>query len=188
MKEANGALALYPRLLGAGWRELPAAVRSLHIESGPVKARGQLKVSHGKNIFARLIVRLMGMPREAAQVETRLNIATIANGEEWLRFFGDHELVTQQWEAAGGLLVERMGLVELQFKLEIINGTLYYRQTGMVVNLGLCSLPLPRWLVPATAAWEKPGKHARETEISVQITAPIIGPLISYQGFMERAD
>jgi Domain of unknown function (DUF4166) len=179
--------ALYPRLLGSAWEQVATPVRRVHLEQAPVHALGMFRVQHGGRL-ARWLAWLFHMPRAADNVEVHLTVTPHHDGERWHRTFAGRPFVTTQYEHGRGLLAERVGLLEIRFRLEVVNGGLLYRQTGMAVSLGRWRVPLPQWLAPHVAAWEKPGAGPEQTEILVDVHAPLIGPIISYAGILRRVE
>ncbi|SRR5579872_4337050 len=181
--------ALYPRLLGPAWEQVAASVRRIHLEQAPVHAVGTFRVQHGGRL-ARCLAWLLRLPSAGEGVETHLNVTAHGDGECWHRTFAGRPFVTTQCEHGNGLLAERVGLAEIRFRLEVIGGGLVYRQTGVAVGLGRWRVPLPRWLAPRTAASEMPGDGPEDTTILVELSAPLIGLVISYSGHLrhERPD
>jgi hypothetical protein len=101
--------------------------------------------------------------------------------ERWTRQFGDRTWVTTQAAGEDGVLVEKMGLVELRFRLRAEGGALAYRQVGVALRWGPLSLPLPRSLWPAVEAREE-AYEASQVRVSVAVRAPLVGLLIAYDG------
>ncbi len=91
---------------------------------------------------------------------------------------------SRQFEARDCLLGEQVGIVELHFQLEAADGALVYRQVSAKLRLGPLALPLPGFLRPRVEAREEPD-GPRRTRVSVSVTAPMIGLLISYEGYLE---
>jgi hypothetical protein len=179
--------ALYPRLLGSAWQQVAASVRRIHLEQAPVHAVGIFCVQHGGRI-ARCLAWLLRLPSAGEGVETHLHVTPHLNGERWHRTFAGRLFVTSQYECGHGLLAERVGLAEIRFRLEIINGGLVYQQTGVALALGRWRVPLPRWLAPRTVAREVPGDGSDDTAVQVEVDSPLIGPIISYNGILRRAE
>ena len=119
---------LYTRLLGASWPELADPVRFIHGTDTRVCARGRLRVTHGPSQLARLLARVLRLPRASDAADTRLVITASPDGETWLRSFGDRRLDTRQYEAGASELAERIGLLEFRFRLEALEGSLLFRQ------------------------------------------------------------
>ena len=173
--------SLYPRLLGAAWDSLDAAVQRLHIDTGPVRATGTFRVWHGRSRLVRLLVRLLPLPPAAMAVPMRLTVTPCAHGERWCRTFGGTPLRSTQSAGPSGLLAERMSLLELQFRLEAREGMLCYRAAGAAIVIGPRRLPLPRWLAPRVLAHEAPGAGG-DARVSVAVLLPVGGLLVAYAG------
>jgi hypothetical protein len=117
---------LYPRLIGTAWHELAECVRLLHDGGRIICAAGTFCVHQAQPLLARLA----RMPVAGERVPLRLVITPIDNGEVWHRTFAGKPLVSQQWARPDGLLVERMGPLELRFRLTGQAGALCYRSVG----------------------------------------------------------
>ena len=74
IKEADRCL--FERLLGSRWNELSKPVRALHDPDAQVQRRGSFTICHGTHRLARLIVRLMRLPREGTDVPGELGTVT----------------------------------------------------------------------------------------------------------------
>ncbi len=105
--------------------------------------------------------------------------------ETWERRFGDQRMRSTQ-EAGHGptehLMVERFGpfafalaLVVAADRLNIVSRS--WRLLGM---------PLPRWLMPGGAAWE--AADGDRFRFHVEITLPLIGPVVRYDGWLLPGD
>jgi len=184
--EPSGAerpTALYPRLLGPAWLELPPAIRRLHLTDGV--AAGELEFHYGRGWLARLTRWALGLPSSATVLETRLTIAADAESERWVRTFGRWSLVTIQRGLPDGTLAERFGALEVRFHLRVIEGALTYVQAGAWVSVGRLRVALPRWIAPRVEAREA-CVDGRGPHVQVGILAPLIGLVIAYEGCMQR--
>jgi len=173
---------LYRRLLGASWDELPAVLRRLHGESVPVRAAGTMRVRHGENGLARMLARLARLPAAGEAVDVRLDVIPEGDGEAWRRSFRGRPLVSFQWGGPHGLLVERIGLLEARFRLEVVGGALLYHPAGAAVCLGPLRLPLPSWWAPRISARERPLDGCDGAGVAVEVRAPVLGLLVAYDG------
>jgi hypothetical protein len=178
----RSSCGLYPHLLGASWSQLDKAVQRLHSAGAFVHAAGTFRVRHGDNRLARLLVRLAGLPAAMETVVVRLIITPRAGGEEWRRTFAGRPLVSWQGPGPSCLLAERIGLLELRFRLEVGGGALIYRTHAVVLRLGPLRVPLPRFLMPRVAAAEKSAGDGDRAHIAVEMTLPWVGLLIAYEG------
>ncbi|HEU4389911.1 MAG TPA: DUF4166 domain-containing protein [Blastocatellia bacterium] len=173
--------SLYRRLTGDRWTELDSPVRKAHLDDNRLCRVGSFRVLHGAGKLAKLILFILRTPRAAESVPTTLTVTRSSGGEKWVRVFGDRTLITTQAEGPDGLLAERMGFAEIRFSLQVIDGALVYQQTGAAVRLGRLSVTLPRWLRPQVNAREE-ADGPNGTHLSVEVTLPVVGRLISYEG------
>jgi len=180
--DSRVSTGLYPRLLGDSWNNLDVTVRHLHVQGRPVRATGSFRIRHGTGRLARGLLRLCGMPSAGAGVPTQLVVTPHGHREQWVRTFGDQPLATTQCGRGRDVLVERLGILEFRFRLEVTDGELIYRQTGMALCLGPLSVLLPRWIAPEVVAREGPAGMPNRTQVSVQVLMPWVGLLIAYEG------
>lgn len=179
---------LYPRLLGASWPDLDVAMQCLHGSGETVRAVGVFRVRHGSNSLARMLARLARLPAAGEALDMRLQITMSEEGEEWRRSFAGHPLVSAQTDRADGLLVERMGIAEMWFRLEVVGGTLSYQTVGAALRFGSLQVPLPYWLSPRVAAWEKAVSDMNQIHVSVDLSLPLLGRLIAYDGMLTQLE
>lgn len=177
--------ALYPRLLGDSWYELAGPVRRMHLDGASFRGGGSFRVRHGTGRWARFLAWLVRMPRATGAADVRLTITPLGCGERWERSFDGRSLVTTQRGNPDGGLVERVGPLELRFRLEVRDGALFYRPAGADLRFGPLQLPLPRPVAPCVEAREEPDGLLR-TRVRVIVTAPFAGLLVSYEGCVER--
>ena len=181
---AQQTASLYPRIVGPAWANLSEPVQRLH--AGALQATGKFTVRHGERGPARLLIKLLRLPAAGVDIPVKLLVTTQSSGERWERTFGGGTpFVTEQRAGESGLMIERIGRAEIRYRLEIAGGALFYRQTGTKLCLGPLRLPLPRWLAPRIAARES-AIDEKSTHISVEVTLPVIGRLISYKGFIKE--
>ncbi len=179
---------LYSRLLGDSWRDLDKALRCLHGAGANVHAEGVFRVRQGSNRVARVIARWSRMPAAGDAVDIRLKVTADEKGEEWRRTFAGHPLVSLQLYRDDGLLVERMGMVELRFRLTVAGGSLNYQTESAALSLGSLSLPLPNWLSPRVIARERAVGDLNQVHVSVDVSFPLLGRLIAYDGMLTRIE
>ncbi|MBA3766307.1 MAG: DUF4166 domain-containing protein [Acidobacteria bacterium] len=184
---AQQTASLYPRIVGPAWANLSEPVKRLHI--GALLGAGKFTVRHGERGPARLLTKLLGLPAAGVDIPVKLSVTTHKSGERWQRTFGAGTLFVTEQRAGreSGLMIERIGPTEVRYRLEIAGGALFYRHTGTKLCIGPLRLPLPRWLAPRIAARES-AIDEKSTHISVEVTLPVIGRLISYKGFIEIKD
>ena len=179
-KTVPATRSIYEQALGSSWNDLHEAVRLLHGDGTVVYAAGTFRVRHGSNWIARLLAWLGGLPSAAEAVDLRLVITSTPGGEEWRRFFAGRPLVSLQWIQPDGLLVERMGAMELQFRLDAARGALLYHVQSVTLRLGPVRIPLLGLLAPRASASETP--VAEGVHVVVEVRLPLLGLLVSYEG------
>jgi hypothetical protein len=176
---------LYQRILGEEWRHLDAAIQRMHTPGRSIDAKGLFRVLHGRHQAARLLAPLLRLPAEAENVEVRVHVAPSGSAELWSRMFDGRPLVTRQTGAASGVLAEQFGRLELQFRLSVRNSALFYQSSRAGLRIGSRLIPLPAWIAPVVAASEKPSARAGCVCISVAVSLPRFGLLLSYAGEVE---
>jgi hypothetical protein len=179
---------LYQKLLGASWPDLDVALRRLHDSGETVRAVGVFRVRDGSNRLARALARLGRLPAAGEAVDVRLQVTARESAEEWRRTFAGRPLVSAQSNRGAGLLVERMGIVEMRFRLEAVGGALNYQTVSVALRLGPLRIPLPCWLSPYVAAWEKAVDDTNQIHVSVDVTLPLLGRLIAYDGILTQVE
>jgi hypothetical protein len=182
------AKTLYPRIVGPGWAHLGEPVQRLHTGTSTLYGAGKFTVRRGESGPARLLAGLMRLPSAGNDVHVKLVITPHESGERWHRTFGPVPFITEQRAGEDGLMLERIGPTEVRYRLEVAGGALYYRHTGTALRLGPIRLPLPRWLAPHITARESAMPDEKSTHISVKVTLPLIGLLVSYKGYIEIMD
>jgi hypothetical protein len=179
--------ALYPRLLGVAWSEIDTALQRVHCHEGPVRAVGIFRIRHGTSLWAKLLLPLLRIPPPTAAAQVELIVRPEGQSETWLRVFDGKPLVSVQREFPAGLLAERFGALQFQFRLSFADHTIHYQQVGVNLTLPLLSeIPLPTWASPHVSAWETAIGNELETYVSVEVSAPLAGLLFSYEGKMRR--
>jgi hypothetical protein len=179
---------LYAQVLGSSWNELDESVRRFHGVESILHATGTFRVRHGSNRLLRFLARLARLPAAGEAVDLRLIVTPRNQGEEWHRTFAGRSLVTMQGKLADGLLAERRGPLEMQFRLEVVHGSLSYQTQRVALCLGRLRLPLPGWLAPCVTAWEKPLGERQGIYVTVEARLPGLGLLIAYEGTVNRVE
>jgi Domain of unknown function (DUF4166) len=175
---------LYRQLLGSSWLQLSEPVRFAHSTESTVRASGRLRVAHGRSRVARVLARLLRLPRASDAADTRLVVTSGANGERWRRTFDARPLDTRQYRAAESELAERIGLLELRFRLEASHGSLLYRQVEAAFLAGPVRLRLPATCAPRVDAREDPA-GARRIRVHVGVVFPGLGSVLTYDGLID---
>ena len=178
---------LYARVLRDGWARLAAPVRSIHSAQPVVRAHGRFRVVHGRRRLARVLARLLRLPPACASTDTRLTVTAVDAGERWERTFDVHCLETEQYETDASELAEAFGVLELRFRLDALGDSLHYVPRGAALLWGSRRLPIPARLAPRVEAREDPA-GPRRIDVHVDVTLPVVGPLIAYEGTVEVED
>jgi hypothetical protein len=179
--------ALYARLLGSSWPQVAEPIRVAHASGSTVRAHGRLRIAHGRSHVARVLAWLLRLPRTSDAAETRLVVTSHADGERWLRTFDDRRLDTRQYQAGDAALAERIGILELRFRLEVSEGSLLYRQIEAALLCGPIRLRLPAAWAPSVEAREDPA-GARRVCVHVRVMVPVLGPVLTYDGTIDIED
>jgi len=174
---------LYERLVGEGWDALDEPVRRLHLRARGV---GVFAVRRGEGRLARVVARLMGLPQSGDEVPLWLSVEPHGGGERWRRNFAGREFVTEQGEHEGALMAERNGPFEILFRLTAEGGALLYDSEGAFLRVRSLRVRLPRLLAPRVEAWERAAEGG--VSVSVCVTSPLTGPLISYEGLVRTEE
>lgn len=173
--------ALYRRLLGARFEMLPAPVRGLHDVTETAVWAGRADVERGSSWASRLLAALFSLPPNGKDQPLRVTFEPRDGGEIWTRAFGAREFRSLQFEKHG-LLRERVGPSCLVFALDASAEGLALRLLDVLV-LGI---PLPRMLHPCVRTMESERDGRYRFEVSSRL--PLIGLLVRYAGWLERAD
>lgn len=176
------AMQLYQRIIGPAWPELHEPVRRFHLTNGEM--HGLFDVQWGKSRFARWLTQLLRLPEAGKSLPTRLVVTPQGDGERWWRTFGTSDFITEQRELAGQLL-EYSGPIQFLFQLEVVDGALVYYHRRSALRLGRLAAPLPRHLSLRIEAREWGRSDEPRVHGWVRVTAPLVGLLISYEGYIE---
>lgn len=172
--------SLYAQILGSAWEVLPAEIRAMH--GVIVKAKGRASVIRGNNPLARFAANLMRFPQAAADTEVSVHFDRSANGEIWMRNFGDDGFSSRHFAGGGraeGLVCERFGPLTFAMALVVEDEKLAL----VLRRWSLFGMPLPMWLCPRSRSYEfsEAGKFHFHVEISHWLT----GLIVRYQGWLE---
>jgi len=173
---------LYPRLLGAAWDGLDPAVQRVHADDRLTQAEVVFQVSRAPGRLLGLVLDAARVPGASGAARVRLAVVCHGPAEHWCRSFEGRPLETVQTEGSGGLLVERVGALELRFRLAVQQGDLLFRQQSLTVRLGPLWVRLPQWLAIQVAARESAAGQPDQTKVEVRVMTPGGGLLFSYRG------
>ena len=174
--------SLYRNLLGDAFDGLPPALRAMHEPGEGLVAEGTATVRRGDTLAARLVARLLGMPREGDAVPLVVAFSALPGREVWRRDFDGRVIETVQKIVAGSgskLLEERLGLVSWRFAVRPEADGLEFTLRGA----SLLGIPLPAVLCPIIRARES--VHDGRFHFDAEVRLPLLGRLIHYRGDLQ---
>lgn len=169
--------ALFRDLLGsAAFDALPAPIRRLHLRKGNAVYRGEVEVQRGRGLLARVCAFATRLP-PAGTGPIAVEIVAGDGRERWTRNVGGHAM-RSRLHGEGGLLHERLGLVDFAFRLHSAGDDIAWT----VQRVRVFGLPLPaRWFAAVHARESAQGGRYR---FDVVAALPLAGPLVHYRGWL----
>lgn len=174
---------LYRRVLGTAFDSLSNKMRAFH---GLVKPRtwdGIAQIHRGNHPVARLIAYLIGFPEPSPAAPVSVTVTPVDGIERWTRTFGTKTFSSVQSMGTARdahLVVERFGPMAFSLALIVEGDRLILRPRRWT----FFGLPMPRALLPQD--------DSHETEIDgrfhfdVRISAPVIGLIVAYRGWLAQ--
>jgi hypothetical protein len=179
MQESKHRQPLYKRLLKENYNKLPQAVYELHDLEGESHYLGKCCVQRGKNLIAKVLASFLSLPRSGEDIAIGLSFRAEEGVEHWVRHFDNQKLYSRQWEK-NGFLHERLP-----------GTTLVFTPVASANQLELCleqvyflGVPVIWLLRPKVIARER--QEDEKFHFYVHVTIPIVGMLITYQGYLKR--
>lgn len=121
------------------------------------------------------------LPPANESARTIVEFAATADGETWRRDFAGTRMASR-YRARGALLCERLGLVEFAFALRVDAGEILWTTAGVRL-FGVLPLPAAWFAGVRCREREREGRY----EFMVEASLPLLGPLVRYEGWLERA-
>ena len=174
--------SLYQRVLGARFDTLDAPVRTLHSLRGHQRLAGRCTISGAQSLGGRLIAAIVGLPRAAASTDFTFEIKVDEGGETWTRRFPGRAMRSHLSAGTEGLLVERLGLTRLQFRLVDNDG----RLSMQLASVHVAGLPWPRAWLPEVWAHEHGGDGRFHFDVGARFGR--LGLLVAYRGEIDVTD
>ncbi|MEY2863901.1 MAG: hypothetical protein RLY58_1608 [Pseudomonadota bacterium] len=177
-------LALYQRLLGEAWPQLPDAIRQAHLIKTQKTLSGQATITRGSNRLARWVANLFSFPQAGQNVPVSVTFQVDQNGHEhWQRSFGGKPMTSIQFEGQDQqqwLLMERFGVFVFGMALVI-----KHHQLHLIIREWSCfGLRLPLAWAPHGDAYEfeKDGIF----HFHVEIMHALLGLIVCYDGHLSE--
>src|SRR5262249_8813405 len=157
---------LYRRILGEGFKLLPATLQQFHDQPGGGQACGSFEIQRVRGRIRNWLPSLLGLPRAGRAVPVRLQVVVDGERERWIREFGDSRMESVQW-CRDGVLMEAAG--PMRFELDVRADSNGMHLESRRVSLG--PIPIPRFLAPRVTAIAR-GVREGTWHVSVQLTGP----------------
>ncbi len=174
---------VYPRTLGPAFAALPASLQRLHQPGLRAQWSGRATVHSGSGPLATLIARLFGFPKAGTDIPVTVTFRTAPDGTEtWARNFAGRLMISTQEAGTGRnshLIAERFGPFAFGLALVIRDN----RLNILPRRWTLFGLPLPRALMPRGASYEE--ERDAIFRFHVEIALPLIGPVVTYDGWLQ---
>lgn len=170
-------LPLFAQVLGAAFERLSPQVRALHSVRRRQRWSGQGEVLRGTHWLVAPCAWLARLP-PTSSVPVSVDFVVDAQGEQWNRQFGPARMHSRLWQREGRLF-EQLGAVRFRFGLREDAGQILWR-AERAWAFGL--LPLPASWFAQVQCRER--EHAGRYEFLVDVSMPLIGRLIRYEGWL----
>jgi hypothetical protein len=177
----QGTASIFERLLGDLWPRLPEPLRAMHRLGAQPAATGVARVERGRNVFAKLLAAVIGLPRAGADIALSVRFARTPTHERWTRRFADQEFHSDMNEGQGreaGLLIERFGPFSLAMALVWEDERLKF----VIRRWRLGPLVLPLWLAPISTTHETVADDRFNFDVGIAL--PLIGLVVRYRGWL----
>lgn len=179
----SDAQCLYGKLLGDAWATLPSSIRNLHAFERTQTLSGRAVITRGKGILARFVASVFRFPAAAPDIDVAVTFERSSTTETWTRDFGGSIFSTNLFAGRGrreNLLCEQFG--PIVFGMALVNHE--NRLRYVVRRWSIFGIPLPKALAPSGESFEFDADG--RFNFHVEITAPIVGFIIRYEGYLEQ--
>ena len=170
--------ALFRRVLGDRFDQLPAPIRQMHDVAVASIAEGESEITRGRSVAARLIGWIARLPAAGSEIPVTVDFTPRDGAEEWRRTFGSSGFQTtlEACNRRKGHLIERLGPMAYGLEVPADDQGLAMVLRGMTVF----GLPMPRLLWPRISAFERVEDGLFAFDVSVSV--PVGGFVIRYRG------
>jgi Domain of unknown function (DUF4166) len=170
-------MSLFVSVLGADFDLLEPELKWVHGGESR-RLRGSVSVRRGSSLLSRLLGILAWLPPPMKDAPIELTIVVERDAERWERVFARTHRMVSTLKMRDGLLVERLGLASLTFKLRV-------RPSGLDWNLqriSVAGIPLPvGWFFVCAAIDVKGGRY----HFSIDSVLRGAGGIVSYVGSLD---
>ncbi len=172
--------SLYRRAIGPEFDLLPAVLCRFHDQQDGGAAEGVFRVTRGSGAFRDMVASMMKLPRAGEKVAVTLKVTLEGEAEVWTRRFDSQQLITRQWMDRD-LLFEAAGPIQFGFRMSVKAGR-------MLFDMEQCRLlgaRIPLFAAPRVSAVVE-GRQAA-WHCCVEVSVPVLGMLVRYEGEMNPA-
>jgi hypothetical protein len=169
--------SLYRQVMGPDFDLLPDELRFFHSIKGETRLSGRCSITGAQTLPGRLLGWVFSLPKTTEDASFLFELEADMHQETWRRHF-PNRMMASRMHVASGTLIERLGPVDLHFRLKADSGKLAMLLSGISV----AGIPCPKFLIPSVIAEEtaSPGK----LHFNVAAHLQLIGLLVAYQGFL----
>ena len=136
--------------------------------------RGRVSVERG-NLAARMICRLFGFPKPAADAPLQVDMQHADESMTWVRNF-DGVMMKSRFRRRGKYLIEQLGALQMYMIIEVDGNALHYRHA----KTRFFGIPMPAIFSPRVRAFEYQKDDHYRFEVDVRMW--LIGRVITYRG------
>ncbi len=177
---------LFRQILGAEFDRLAPQLQALHLAADQGHWAGEAEVSRGNGLFSKWIAGFFGFPPAGSAVAVKVGFTKEKDGSEvWVRQFAKARFQSHLRAGHGRkqhLVLERFGLITVALALVHREGKLYFNPRSWQ----FMGIPLPRFLLPSGGSFEQ--ERDGRFHFDIVLAAPLIGPIVSYKGWLEPAE
>ncbi|KZK86237.1 Saccharopine dehydrogenase [Pseudovibrio sp. Ad13] len=181
-QDQRAELNPFKQVLGSAFNLLPTALQNFHGSGQKQTWQGQAVVHRGSGLLSKMIGRVFGFPKTNDAANVCVTQIPDENGLSWTRSFDGKEFESFLKVGRGKdsyLLSEQFGPVKVALALVLDEGKLRF----IPRRWSIFSIPMPRILLPHGESFEQ--ETDGRFSFDVQISAPVVGHIVSYKGYLE---
>lgn len=180
--------SVFSRSLGDAYPSLPSPIKAFHDADAAPVWEGRASVEAGTSLPARIIQRLVGLPRSGADLPVRVTVEKKPTCpsepmiETWCRDFDGRQFRSVLGSTGTGEVTERFGPIRIRLAAAAREGAV----TLPVLGWAILGIPMPLWLAPRSKASEAVD-HAGRFRFDVMLALPGGALLAHYRGYLQQA-